>query len=110
MKNRVEFNNVWFVIGLNAQDNWNIISEANKDHYWLHADNVPSAHIIIEIDKIINEDIVFACQLCKTYSKKLNSFTTKFSLTQVKNLRFGSKTGEVYFKDDSKVQTFIFKI
>lgn len=104
---RIEFNNIWFIIGKNAEDNWKIISEADKDYYWIHADSVPSAHIIIEVDQILDEDIQYACKLCMSYSKKITSFPAKFVLTQVKNLKFGSKAGEVYFKDNSKVKNVI---
>lgn len=104
---RIELNKIGFTIGRSAEDNWKIISKANKDYYWVHADNVSSAHVIIEVDEILEDEIMYACQLCKNYSKKMSASSTKFILTQVKNLKFGSKPGEVYFKDTSKVKTII---
>ena len=62
---RIEFNKTWFVVGKSAEENWKIISEADKDHYWIHADGVPSAHIIIEIDVPLKEELEYACELCK---------------------------------------------
>jgi predicted ribosome quality control (RQC) complex YloA/Tae2 family protein len=102
---RVEFNKTRFVVGKSAEDNWKIISEADKDYYWVHADNVPSSHIIIEIDEPLQEELEYACQLCKAQTKKIKNSLTKYVYTQVKNIKFGSKQGEVYFKDNSKVKT-----
>jgi predicted ribosome quality control (RQC) complex YloA/Tae2 family protein len=104
---RFEFNKIGFIVGRSAEDNWKIISEAEKDYYWVHADSIASAHIIIEIDTLVNDDIIFACELCKKYSKKISNSSSKFVLTQVKNLKLGAKPGEVYFKDKSKIKTVI---
>jgi predicted ribosome quality control (RQC) complex YloA/Tae2 family protein len=100
----VEYNKTNFIVGRSAEENWKIISEAYKDYYWVHADKVPSAHIIIEIDDPLEDEIQYACYLCKKHTKKMKDSSTKFVITQVKNLKFGSKPGEVNFKDPSKVQ------
>lgn len=102
---QVKNNDITFVVGRSAEENWNIISKADKDYYWVHADSVPSSHIIIEIDKPLLEDIQYACELCKMQTKKIKSSSIKYVYTQVKNIKFGSKPGEVYFRDNSKVQT-----
>jgi predicted ribosome quality control (RQC) complex YloA/Tae2 family protein len=102
---QVKNNDITFVVGRSAEENWNIISKADKDYYWVHADSVPSSHIIIEIDKPLLEDIQYACELCKNQTKKIKSSSIQYVYTQVKNIKFGSKPGEVYFRDNSKVQT-----
>jgi predicted ribosome quality control (RQC) complex YloA/Tae2 family protein len=102
---RVEYNNISFVIGRSAEENWKIISQADKDYYWVHADSVPSSHIIIEIDQPLPDDIKYACLLCREQTKKIKNSSVKYVYTQVKNIKFGSKPGEVYFKDSSKVHT-----
>jgi predicted ribosome quality control (RQC) complex YloA/Tae2 family protein len=107
---RIEYNKTWFVVGKSAEENWKIISEAYKDYYWVHADGVPSAHIIIEIDDPLDEEIQYACKLCKAHSKKIKNSSAKFVVTQVKNLKFGSKPGEVIFKDNSKVKQITLNI
>ena len=104
---RIEYNKTWFVVGKSAEENWKIIAEADKDYYWIHADGVPSSHIIIEIDKPLNEEIIYACQLCKTQTKKIKDIPIKYVVTQIKNIKLGSKPGEVYFKDNSKITTHI---
>jgi predicted ribosome quality control (RQC) complex YloA/Tae2 family protein len=100
---RIEYNKTWFVVGKSAEDNWRIISEADKDYYWVHADGVPSSHIIIEIDMPLVEELKYACELCRTQTKKMKDSSVKFVATQVKNIKLGSKPGEVYFKDISKL-------
>ena len=100
---RIEYNKTWFVVGKSAEENWKIILEAEKDYYWVHASDVPSAHVIIEIDKLLDEEIQYACQLCKTQTKKIKDITIEYVVTQVKNIKLGSKAGQVYFRDTSKV-------
>ncbi len=100
---RIEFNKTWFVVGKSAEENWKIISEADKDYYWVHADGVPSSHIIIEVDVPLTEELKYACELCRLQTKKMKNSSVKFVATQVKNIKFGSKPGEVYFKDNSKI-------
>ena len=104
---RIQYNNIWFVVGKSAEDNWKIISNADKDYYWVHADNVPSSHIIIEIDDPLEDEIKYACQLCKSQTKQISNSSVQFIITQVKNIKLGSKSGEVYFKDKSNVKQII---
>ena len=89
-----------FIVGKNAEDNWKIILEAEKDYYWIHADKVPSAHVIINIDEPIKQELEYACELCKKHTKIEKS--TKFIITQIYNIKLGSVPGEVYFKDIKK--------
>ena len=100
---RIEYNKTWFVVGKSAEENWKIILDAEKDYYWIHASDVPSAHVIIEIDKPLDEEIQYACQLCKSQTKKIKDFSIEYVVTQVKNIKLGSKAGQVYFRDTSKV-------
>lgn len=108
MRLRVENNKIWFVVGRSADENWQIVSEADKDYYWVHAENSPSSHVIVEIDDPLDADIEYACNLCRAQTKKLKNSSVQFIATQVKNLKFGSKPGEVYFKHQSSVRHFMF--
>ena len=105
---RIQYNNTWFVVGKSAEDNWKIILNADKNYYWVHAENAPSSHIIIEIDSPLEDEIKYACQLCKSQTKKIENSLVKFIITQVKNIKLGSKPGEVYFKDISIVKQIEF--
>ena len=106
---RIEYNKTWFVVGKSAEENWKIIADADKDYYWVHAENIPSSHVIIEIDKPLDDEIQYACQLCKEQTKKIKDYSTKYIITKVKNIKFGSKPGEVYFKDNSIVKNIQLK-
>jgi predicted ribosome quality control (RQC) complex YloA/Tae2 family protein len=100
---RIEYNNTWFVVGKSAEENWKIISLADKDYYWVHAADIPSSHVVIEVDIPLDDEIQYACRLCKEQTKKIKDYSTKYIITKIKNIKLGSKPGEVYFKDKLNV-------
>ena len=105
---RIENNKkTWFVVGKSAEDNWKIILESDKDYYWVHASNVASAHVIIEMDKPLDEEIKYACQLCKAQTKKIKDSLIEYAVTQVRNVKLGTKSGQVTFKDRTKISLYI---
>ncbi len=94
------FEKTTFKVGTSAQENWALITAANKDFYWLHLEGCPSAHIIIEIDvEPTKQEIQFATQLARDATPKAPPHTG-IVWTQVANIRLGSKPGEVYFKNN----------
>ena len=119
------FNGTNFIVGRDAEDNWKIILGAYKDYYWVHADNIPSAHVIIEIDEPLQEEFQYACDLCKKHTNFDNKTTHKnkskdksknkvnnnnsiqFVTTKIENIKLGSKPGEVFFKDSTKTSILI---
>jgi predicted ribosome quality control (RQC) complex YloA/Tae2 family protein len=105
---QVQYNKTSFLVGRSAEENWSIISRADKDYYWVHANKVPSSHVIIQIDEPLEDEIQYACKLCKTQTKKIKNISTEYVITQVKNIKLGSKPGEVYFKDESKIDIVIY--
>ena len=40
-------NNTTYWLGKNAQDNWDIIKNAEVNWIWMHLDKFPSGHVII---------------------------------------------------------------
>ena len=45
-----EFNNVKFILGQNAQENWNIFDQAKKEneyYIWFHLNSFPSGYVIM---------------------------------------------------------------
>ena len=104
----VVFNNINFKIGENALDNWRIIKLSDKEHYWVHANDVSSAHVIIEIDEPLEDEIQFACMKCKEFSKNVKN-TTSYIISKVNNLKLGDTVGEVHFKDSTKCRNVIIK-
>lgn len=94
------FNKTKFIVGRNAQENWKIISRANKNYYWFHLNDIPSAHVIIEIDvEPTQEELNYALELCKSQTfRNKESKNVSYIYAQVKNLKLGSKPGEVLIK------------
>jgi predicted ribosome quality control (RQC) complex YloA/Tae2 family protein len=97
-------NNTKYIVGKSAENNWKIIKEAEKDYYWIHLNNIPSTHVIICIDKPLEKEIEYACNLCKKYTKKVSHITStiKYIGCYINNIKLGSKPGEVFFKDNKK--------
>jgi predicted ribosome quality control (RQC) complex YloA/Tae2 family protein len=94
------FNKTKFIVGRNAQENWRIISKADKNYYWFHLSDIPSSHVIIEIDvEPTQEELNFALEVCKSQTfRNKESKDVSYICTQVKNLKLGSKPGEVLIK------------
>ena len=100
-----QHNNITFKVGTNADENWSLISKANPTDYWVHLEDIPSSHVIIEIDDILDSDLQYAGQLCKTQSKCNKPINCV--ATTIGNLKFGSKPGEVYFKHPKAIIQFV---
>lgn len=45
----------------------------------------------------------------KNKQKKIKDYSIKYNITKIKNIKLGSKPGEVYFKDNSIVKTIELK-
>ena len=87
-------NGTQFSLGCNATENWSLLSMADKNHYWVHLDDVPSAHCIIHDDEPLAEEFEYARQLILDQTKKAPR-TAKIIHARVRNLKRGSKVGEV---------------
>ncbi len=89
------FNGTTFRVGQSAKENWAIIAAADKSHYWLHLEGVPSAHVIIEIDvEPTYDEIAYAVSAIRAQTPKAST-AAGYIMTTVKNLKFGSKPGAV---------------
>jgi predicted ribosome quality control (RQC) complex YloA/Tae2 family protein len=86
-----------FKVGRNAADNWKLIQAADRNYYWLHMDEGrPSAHVIIEIDCLpTTGELRAAAELCIAQTK---APCRDFVWAQIRDVRLGSKTGEVVLK------------
>ena len=101
-------NEITYKLGQNAQENFDLIDEAlinNKDYWWIHLNDYPSGHCIIESTKINNQMINVAGRLIKLNSKYDNMKTLKLIYTHVKNIKKTDILGHVtilnkpYYKD-----------
>jgi predicted ribosome quality control (RQC) complex YloA/Tae2 family protein len=98
MVKTIVFNGTTFKVGQNARENWALILAADKNYYWLHLSDVASAHVIIEVDvEPTNEEIAYAIAQCRLQTPKAPA-KVGYICTQVRNLKLGSKLGEVFVR------------
>lgn len=91
---------VEFVIGKNAQENFDIIDKAEDHHIWFHIQNAPSCHVIAKLDeKISRKDFRYVVKqgalLCKQHSKFNNQKNVEIVYTIIKNVHKTNTLGSV---------------
>tara|TARA_B100001175_G_scaffold309498_1_gene311287 strand:- start:994 stop:1338 length:345 start_codon:yes stop_codon:yes gene_type:complete len=100
----VTFNNINYVIGKNAQDNWDIFEKANTinpDYIWFHLNSFPSSYVIMYAtlkelrDNSYNDYLNYGAQLCKNNSKYRDLKNIKICYTSLKKLKKTEKIGEL---------------
>ena len=95
-----------FKVGQTAKENWDIIKAASHKDLWFHLDNHSSPHVILHS---INNDnppkhiIRRAAEKCKEKSKLKNNDKVTVIYTQVKNVKRGTKVGDVFTKKTLKI-------
>lgn len=67
-----------YIIGQNANENFDIIDKANSNDLWFHAKDYSSAHVIAtKIDTLNKKDLKYIIKrgglLCKQYTNKIKS-------------------------------------
>lgn len=85
----------------NLQNDYLTLKYANKNHLWLHAKDIPGAHVIIESDHPIDETIGQACHLAAYYSKFQLAANVPIDYVKVKHIKKpnGSKPGFVIYEN-----------
>ena len=95
MPHEYEYNELKFLVGKDARDNWKMLSEADDSDIWIHLHNHPSSYVIIEnTDTIEKDDILYGCQLCKKHSKLRDKARVKCSVLSVEFVKKGKTVGE----------------
>lgn len=84
----------------NTQNDELSLKSANKNHWWLHAKNIPGSHVIIQSPNPSDETITLAGELAAYYSKFSQSALVPVDLVPVKALRKpnGAKPGYVIYE------------
>ena len=106
---------ITFYIGKNAQDNFDIIDNANPNDLWFHLADYSSCHVIasmpedddeIEIDKkTLKQIIQTASLLCRKNTQKIENIqNVRVVYTKIENVEKTEKKGCVQFKDDTKLK------
>ena len=92
------FNGYTILIGQNAEENDDLVNNANLDDYWLHLSDYPSPHVIIQnpTNKRINHKIIKqAAYQLKINSKYKNIQNIEVDITKIKHIRQTKKPGMV---------------
>ncbi len=98
------YNKIPFVLGTTAVENWDILTKAEKDYWWVHLDDHASAHVIVETDiNLIAEELEFARQLILQQTPKAPK-GARCVYAQVRWVKRGSKAGEVLIKPGKSKQ------
>ena len=102
-----EFENVKFLLGQNALENWTLLEETQKinfNYIFFHLNSFPSCYVIMcstlyeHNDSSLNNYLNYGANLCKTYSKYRNLKDLKICYTTLKKLTKTNKIGEVLIK------------
>ena len=100
----ITFNNINYIIGQNAQENWDILDHAtsiNPHYIWFHLNSFPSCYVIMYttiedlVDNSCNTYLNYGAQLCKNNSKYKNMKDIKICYSSLKKLKKTEKIGEV---------------
>jgi predicted ribosome quality control (RQC) complex YloA/Tae2 family protein len=110
----VEYNNIKYLIGKNAEENWNILDSSKKinDRFiWFHLNSFSSCYVIIQDDLNVNiynqseiEDyLIYGAELCKENTKYKNYKNLKIMYTTLDKLNKTNKIGEVFVSGKKKI-------
>lgn len=98
------YNDIKYVIGQNAKENYNILDQAYKincDYIWFHLNSFPSCFVIMYSTLYelkpnnINDYLNYGAYLCKQNTKYRNLADLKICYTQLKKLKKTNKIGEI---------------
>ncbi len=113
-----EFKDVKFIIGENAEDNWNLFDmskEINEDYVWFHLNSFASPYVImystifdIKASGNIETYINYGAALCLEKSKYSSLKDTKIIYSPLKKLNKGSKVGEIIVSGKRKLVKVMF--
>lgn len=103
MVKKFTINKINYILGENAKENHTIIDYADKNDIWVHLNDYPSAHCIIETNQVKDEYLLNAFNLIMDKSKyKSNEIVYTF----VSNIKKTKNPGEVKFKKIPSIKIF----
>lgn len=106
------YNNIKYVIGQNAKENWYILDKAYKincDYIWFHLNSFPSCFVIMYSsiedlrDSSLNDYLTHGANLCKQNTKYRNLSDLKICYTQLKKLKKTNKIGEIIISGERNI-------
>ncbi|XWV26021.1 hypothetical protein QJ857_gp1059 [Tupanvirus soda lake] len=93
-----------FLLGRNADNNWDIYKASNQTDTIFHLDKFPSPYVIINvsIENLTSQQIMVAALLCKLKSKYKSLNNIGVLYTPVSNTLLGSKPGSFIINSNHK--------
>jgi len=102
----IEFGKIDFYVGQNAQENHDLLDEADEHDLWFHVSEHPSCHVIGKIPKDVDLDKSELAKIakqgaiiCKSFSKFKSDKNVKIDYTRVKNVTKLKTPGSVIIKN-----------
>lgn len=102
--------NIEFLIGENAQDNFDVIDASDPEDIWFHLTELPSCHIVAKIPfydnynrKQIHKIVVQGADICKQHSKFKSQKKVQVTYTKIKNVNKTHITGSVMLVEFSNI-------
>lgn len=99
---------VEFVVGKNAQDNFDIIDDAEPHHIWFHIEGHSSCHVIAKLEEPLDRKnvkyvIKQGAVLCKQHSKQNNQKNIPIVYTNIENVSKSDTPGSVIIKNQKTI-------
>ena len=92
------------LIGGNAQENWDILTQAKKGYVFFHLSAFPSCYVILQTEEKVDDTVLQECaNLCLKNTKYRNLKNVYVDYTLVSNVKKGEKVGEVYYRKERDV-------
>ena len=87
----------------NKENDWLTLNFANKNDYWFHTKDIHGSHVILKVDKPIDDDILVRCaKIAAQHSKAKHSSNVPvdYCLVQFVKKPHGAKPGMVIFTNN----------
>lgn len=93
-----------FVVGKNADHNWNLYKESGQTDTIFHLDKFSSPYVIVNVSlgDLTKEQIYAAALLCKSKSKYKTMNNVGILYTSISNTSLGPKTGSFIINSNRK--------
>lgn len=98
-------------VGESSRENWELLDQAKKGHWFFHLTDFPSPYVVLECGKRepSAETKEQCAQLCVNFSKQKSNKDIKVDVTLCSNVRVDRKddVGECDYRDEGKVEIIV---
>jgi len=96
--------NLKFLIGKNAENNWEIYKSSSQKDVIFHLDKFSSPYVIVNVsmDDLTPDQIKVAATICKLRSKYKNMKNIGVSYTPISNTILGQDVGSYIIRNNHK--------